>query len=627
MLQDIRNNFQGTMAKVIIVIICIPFVLFGVESIFSSGSSNKVAEVNGEAVTAQELNEAIYLRKRQLISQMGDNVDPEMLDDNRLMQPALESLVQRKLVLQAAENNGFAVSDVQLNQALRNTPEFQVDGKFSQERFHSLLNASGLSSSIFKRLYSSDMLVTQYSNGFINSGFVTDAEVDLNARFTHETRDIRYIQLTIEQAKKAISVTDEDIKAYYDENPDAFQSEAYVDAEYIELKLENFKQAVSDEAIKAAYEQELANLDTASSKIVSHILIEIDDDTSETQALARLNEVQQKLASGESFADLAQSYSEDLGSKEIGGLLGQLDEDAFPAAFVEAANTLSEGEVSEVIETDAGLHLIELTTVSKAEAPSFASRKDALAEELSLAEAEPKFWEAVETLKDVSFNAADLAEPAASVNVDVQTQMGVKRSSVDGLFANPDVISQLFSSSLTQEGMNSEVIELDASHVVVVRAKHFEPEKLMAFADVKDDAQALLVEQLASEKLVNDAEQYLTELKAGNDLESLAKANKLDWQLELAAKRTSTKTPREVITAAFKLPAAGSNQQAVAQTQLASGDVVIMSVNNVQQGKSESIQSFERQALKGFLARARAASALQSVQEQFKAESDIDYYR
>ena len=134
---------------------------------------------------------------------MGDNVDPAMLEDDKLSKPALESLVKRKLVLQSADDKGFAISDAQLNQAIRNTPDFQVDGQFSQERFQSLLIASGLSSSIFKRLYSTDLIVSQFSNGLINSGFVTDAEVDLNARFTHETRDIRYIQLTLDQAKKS----------------------------------------------------------------------------------------------------------------------------------------------------------------------------------------------------------------------------------------------------------------------------------------------------------------------------------------------------------------------------------------------------------------------------------------
>lgn len=627
MLQDIRKNFQGTFAKVIIAIICVPFVLFGVESLFSSGSGNKVAEVNGEAVTAQELNEAVYLRKRQLISQMGDNIDPTMLEEDQLIKPALESLVKRKLILQAAEEKGLAISDAQFNQAIRNTPDFQVDGKFSQERFQNLLNVSGLSSSIFKRLYSSDLLVNQYTNGVIGTGFVTDAEVDINARFTHETRDIRYIQLTLAKAKKGISASDDQVKAYYDENPSQFQSEESVVAEYIELNLEEYKTEATEEEIKAAYDEEVVNAKANSSKIVSHILIEVNDQVSETKAMERLAEVQTKLAAGESFAELAKANSDDLGSKEIGGLLGELDEAAFPEAFVAAAVILEEKQVSEIIETDAGLHLIELTEITEVDTPSFDARKKALAEELAMAKAEPKFWEEVENLKDVSFNAADLVEPARSVGKEINTTAEIKRSTVNGTFANADVLSQLFSPSLTNEGLNSEVVELDEERIIVFRVKTHSPQQLVEFNVVKAKAKNLLLTQLATEALTKNADSFIEQLKAGGDIEAIAKESKLDWQLELAAKRSSVKTPREIISAAFRLPAADKTQQAVSKTQLNNGDIAILSVNDVKEGSSTNIETYERQAVKGFLARARAASALQSIQSQFEDQSDIEYYR
>ena len=149
----------------------------------------------------------------------------------------------------------------------------------------------------------------------------------------------------------------------------------------------------------------------------------------------------------------------------------------------------------------------------------------------------------------------------------------------------------------------------------------------MAFDAVKAEAKDLLIAKLASKKLATDADKLLDLLKQGASVEEIAKANKLEWQLELSAKRTSTKTPREVITTAFRLPAAGLDKQAISSTSLNSGDVIIMAVNNVQEGKSKSIQSYERQALKGFLARARSAGSLQAMQSNFEDQSDIQYYR
>ena len=630
MLQDIRSNFRGTFAKVIIAIICIPFVLLGVESIFSSGTNNKTAEVNGEVIDAQELNEAIFLRKRQLIAQMGDNVDPEALDDSKLLRPALDSLVTRKLSLQMAENNDFTISDQQINAGIVEMADFQEDGKFSQDLFQNRLARAGISGSMFKRLYATDLLLGQFSLAVTKGGFISAAEVDVNTRFTHETRDVRYMRLISDKVKQELVISDGQIEAFYYENPDLFQSQPHVIVEYLELKQSEFVTEVSDEEVQAAFDQELADLQAQTKKVISHILIELNGD--KEAAMARIEAAKAKLAKGISFSDVAQEYSDDLGSKSQGGLLGPLDVENnssdFPQIFLDAANALEENQVSDTIETDSGLHLIELTEIQTADIPQFTNRKAALIKELQVAKAEPLYWAQVEELKDVSFNAPDLLEPAQSLNKEIQTTGVMTRKNASGIFANPDILAQIFSDELIEEGLNSDVIEISEGYSVVFRIKEYTPAQLLDFSAAKAQAKAQVLNAETDKALIAKATDIENALKQGGDVEVLAKKMGLNWELALDAKRSDEKLPRKVLQKAFTLPAAeGKSKRAIGQVRLNDGDYAVLAVNNVKLGSKDSLNAIETQAMQSYLDRVRASSVLRAMTQAYKQESDIEYYR
>lgn len=626
MLQDIRNNFQGTFAKVIIIIISIPFVIFGVESIFSTGPASSAAEVNGEKISEQQLSQAVTQYKRRLLSQMGDQFDPSMLEDAKLAKPVLDGLVEQKLLQQQAAEQGFAISKQQIQEQIRNLPSFQDDdGKFSQALFQQALAFSGLSDSAFVELIQAELLTNQYQRAWINTSFATDAELSVNARFTHETRDVRFIRLALEDIRGAINVTDEQIKAYYDANPQQFQSKETVAVEYLELKKAQFIKPVAEADLREAFEQELAAFDESETRTISHILLEVNDEQSKTQALEKMAELQQALNQGKAFAELAKEYSQDLGSKQIGGLLGPLNEEAFPAEFVEASKTLNKGgDVSEVVETDAGLHLIELTAINKTEAPTFESRKDALAQELSEANAQPEFALAVETLKDISFNAADLQEPAETLSLTVQSKAGIERVGIatDAIFSNMEVLGQLFSKELLEEKLNGEVIELTPEHAVVVRVAEHQPATLLAFDEVETQAKALLIDQEAKAELAEKSKNLMQKLEAGESVEQLAKANNLQWEVELAAKRVASKLPREILAKAFDVSLV--DDKAVAEVAVNAQDIVLVEVSNIQLGQLSDIQTAERDSLKRFIAMTGASAVVKSLTQRFKENAEID---
>ena len=612
------------MAKVIIVLISVPFVLVGAESLFGGGAQN-VAKINGQDITVQELEEQVFLQQRQLLSRMGDQIDPSILEANRLREQALQALLTRTMLLQYAEDNGMTIAEVELNRMIMQNPEFHVDGRFSRERYVSLLNSIGMTPGMYKRLYRTDLLRNQLASGIADTGFVTDAQMRLYTRLLHQTRDIRYIALDIEKARQQQSVTHDQARAFYEDNPQYFTSEEKVIVDYIELRLSDFYQDVSEQAIRAAYEDEISRIDETEQRQVSHILLQ-PDSKSRNEAFEKLESIRQRLKDGESFSDLARSYSEDTGSRNQGGFLGELVEDAFPPAFVEAARQLDEGEVSAVVETEAGLHLVRLEQLQRSEIPEFESRRETLAKELKEAEAVPRFWSAVEQLKDISFNAMDLSEPARQLAVEIKQSEPFTRQGGDGVFANSAVYRAAFSDPVLKDGFNSEVLELSDNHVLVMHLHQHQPQDVLPFAEVSAKAHDMLATKLASEQLQETAQALLAELQQGAEVDKLAREHDLDWQVLLSSRRQVSGKAAEIVDHAFTLPRPGDNQRAIDMLQLANGSFALITVDRVRDGNMAVVDSQELDSLREFFAQADAAQALEVLKDHIEQNARIRVY-
>ncbi len=196
MLQKIRDNVQGTLAKIIVAVIVIPFAVFGIDAFFTGGVP-EAARVNGEVITEPELAQNIELERRRLIGQMQDQVDASLLEESRLRSPVLESLIGRRLMLQVATRSGLRVGDTMLNQLIVENESFHEEGKFSQTRFRALLANNGMSPAQFKSLLREDLLVSQLMSGIETSEFVTGAELAGAARLTQQSLDARWLSASL----------------------------------------------------------------------------------------------------------------------------------------------------------------------------------------------------------------------------------------------------------------------------------------------------------------------------------------------------------------------------------------------------------------------------------------------
>ena len=358
MLQNIRDNSQGWIAKTIIGIIVMLLALTGFDAIFNAASNSRnAAEVNGEEISLDELNQAMNMQRRQLAQQLGGNFDPSMLDDKLVRESSLRALIDRALLLQGARDADFAFSEAALDQLILQTPEFAVDGVFNAARFDQVIQQMGYTRLQFRELLKQEMLIGQLRAGISGSGFVTDEQIEAFARLEQQTRDFATITVPAETA--AVDVSNDEAREYYEKNADSFRSPEQVVLEYLELNKESFfdQVEVSEEDIKDLYQQRIANL--AEQRRAAHILIETEGSDDAT-AKEKIDEVAKRLASGEDFSALAKELSQDPGSANEGGDLGFAGPGVYDPAFEEALYGLEEGQVSAPVRSDFGWHLIKL---------------------------------------------------------------------------------------------------------------------------------------------------------------------------------------------------------------------------------------------------------------------------
>lgn len=624
MLQNIRDNSQGWIAKTIIGVIIALLALTGFDAIFNATSNRQsAAEVNGEEISLDQLNEAMNLQRRQLQQQLGQDFDASLLDESLLRDAALKGLIERKLLLQGAEKAGFRFSQAAIDQLILQTPEFQVDGKFNADRFDQVIRQMNYSRLQFRQMLEQEMLIGQLRAGLAGSGFVTDAEVQAFARLEKQTRD--FATLTLKADPAAIQVSAEEIKAYYDGHADQFKSPEQVVVEYVELKKSAFFDQVEakEEDLQAQYQKEISNL--AEQRHAAHILVEVSDKLNEEQAKAKIDQVKQRLEKGEDFSALAKEFSDDSGSAADGGDLGFAGPGVYEPAFEESLYALKDGEVSAPVRTQYGWHLIKLLGVQAPEVPSFESLKPKLEQDLKAQQVEQRFVEVSKELEDAAFEASDLAQPAQELGLDVKTSAPFGREGGEGITANRQVLQAAFSTEVLEDGANSSAIELDPDTVVVLRVKeHKKPEQL-ELDKVSDSIRQHLVAEKAADAVKAKGEALMASLREGKTPIEQAQDGQA-WQVVEAATRSQEGVEPVLLQTLFRMPKpTAADKPEFAGVKLNNGDYVVIRLNGVNQSDAP-LSEQEKAMYSRFLASRSGQQDFSAFRRQLEEAAKIERF-
>ncbi len=622
MLQSIRDNSQGIIAKIIIGFIILTFALFGIDAFFRDGGVEGVAEVNGEEISQAELDYGIELQKRRIQQQLGESFDPSTLEDSMLKDSVLDSLVLRQLLKAKANELGLRIPEAVIDQIIVSNEAFHENGKFSAQRYENLIRSNGLLASDHRNQRRTELQLQQLASGFTEGAFTTDKDLNIVARLTQERRDVRFLTVPVEKDLSKIDVSDEELQEYYAEHKDEFQSKEQVQLEFVELRLQDLFEEVSEAEVKATYEREIAAFEASEEREVAHILLEVNDERSEKQAKQQLQNLAELLQQGADFAELAEQHSEDVGTVDFGGNLGFVKRGDLPVEFEQAAQELAIDAVSEPVVTEAGVHLIKLLDVKKDEAPDFASSKARITEDIQKAQAKPEFVESFEALADSVFGADDLSVAAAELDLKVQQTEFFDRSGGEGIAAKPKVLSLVFDNEFIESRQNSDVLELDDDRAIVVRVKTHKPAAPLKLAAVKDEIDANIRQNKANSAAQAKAKTLLQKIEGGESIAKVAKDNELEWQVETKLERNSLTLDQEIVNSAFEARTF-RNDVAIAQLQLADGSQVLMQVSNVQPGSVASLNSNERASIKGVLAQGQGSRELQAYFGQLRENADV----
>lgn len=617
MLQNIRDNSQGWIAKTIIGIIVMLLALTGFEAIFNTtGNSRNAAEVNGEEISLDDLNQAMNMQRRQLVQQLGGDFDASLLDDRLVREASLRGLIDQALLLQGAQKADFAFSDMALDQLILQTPEFAVDGVFNAARFDQFIQQLGYTRLQFRELLRREMVVGQLQAGIGASGFVTDEQIQNFARLEQQTRDFSIV--TVPADNTAVEISEQQAREYYEQNAERFRSPEQVVLDYIELNKESFfdRVDVSDEQVESLYQQRIANL--APQRRAAHILIEADS-SNDAEAKAKIEEIAQRLAAGEDFAALAKELSEDPGSANEGGDLGFAGPGVYDPDFEDALYGLAQDQVSAPVRTEFGWHLIKLLGVQSPEVPALESLKPELVRELKTQQVEQRFVEVSKQLEDYAFESSDLAQPAQELGLTVRTTEPFGREGGSGIASNRQVIQTAFSDEVLVDGANSGIIELDPDTAVVVRVKqHLQPE-VLPFDTVKEGILVQLQQEKAAEKASKEGERLLSALRDGAPAEA-------QWKTTEAASRNQEGVEPAVLQQVFRMPRPESGDKpSYGSVRLGNGDFVVIRLDGVSEPNVE-LSEQDKQSYRRFLASRSGQQDFAAYREMQHAEAKIETF-
>ena len=603
MLELIREKMQGVFATVIVIFFCAVFALWGVESLFNTNSGQvAIATVDGKDITEPELANAIQNLRQRYVQMLGEQVDPKFLNDSMLREPALNSLIGRKLLEKQAASMHMTIDQKTLERVIVSDPLFSRDGKsFDPEYYKEKLRGAGISAVSYQMQLRDQLILSQLQQGVSSSAFVTDKQVEDKARLELEKRSFSYIRFLLNDAMKTIKPNDQEVEQYYKEHQNDFLTDEKVTIEYLELDKSVLAKDIKleDADVKASYELEIANFKPVAERHAAHILIDVKDDGSEK---ATLETISKRLKAGDDFAVLAKKYSSDEGSAAQGGDVGFTTGATFVPEFEAALAALeNNGDVSEPVKTEFGYHFIKLLEQRTTSVPAYEQRKADLEKQLRQAKASTVFSEKLDQLSESTYSANDLAGPASELGLVVQKTAAFSRQGGLGIAGQQKVIDAAYSSELIDSGKNSQVIELSADKAVVLHVVDHNLPKVRELVDVKSDIINKLKSEQASVVLKDKVSGLAARLKAGEALKSIAANEKLDV-VSLADKgRTEAGVDAELLTAAFRLAKPNADSVVVDSIQMVNGDQALLQLTAVKEpdikADSPEFQSIKRRMM------------------------------
>jgi peptidyl-prolyl cis-trans isomerase D len=624
MLQVIRDKAQGWIAWAIVILISIPFALWGIQSYLGVGSEPVAATVNGAEITVRTLDNHYQRFRQQMREQLGAAYRPEFFDETRTRQQVLKRLIRDQLLMQVSDRMGLRAGSNMIQSSILNMTTFHKDGRFDQQTYERALRLQGLSPAAFEDRMRQALVSEQLSQAVQAGSFITQKELDESQRLMNQTREFSYFIVPVGDFKLSDEPTDDEINTYYQANQSAFISPEKVKVEYIELDAQTAGSTIDidEEMLQGYYEKNQDEFGQPEQRQASHILIQVAEDADQSvvdEAKAKIDTLADRLNNGEPFEELAKVNSQDSGSAASGGDLGFFGRGIMDPAFEAVAFSLKEGELSEPVRSSFGFHLIKLTGIKEGRVKPFEEAKAEVEAAYRKSEGERVYFEMAEQLADLSYEDPDSLEPAATaLELKIEKSDWVTREQGEGPFANPKVRTAAYSEDVLKEHNNSELIEIDGTRSLVLRVLDHQESSVLPLEEVKDQIVETLQQRKAQQQTQAEAEKRLAEVAAGKSFTDVAGSYAVTGPLTV--NRNDRQIPAGLSNALFRAekPADGGSTPGTAQ--LGGGDVAVYLLASVKEGEVHEGDQQQQQNLQRMLGR----DHYEMVLNDLEAHADIE---
>ncbi len=524
MFESIRNHKKYLMGFLMILIIP-SFVLFGIEgySRFNEGGE-RVAQVAGKDITQQEWD-AWHQRYADDLLASSPNLDRSLLDTEAVRYNSLRRLVDERLLALASQKDRLLTSDARLARQLQQDPVVaslrKPDGTLDMSQYRQLLSTQGMTPEMFESGLRAELSRRQVLQGVRASGFVSPSVSKAMGDAYFERREIQWLRLSPRDFESRVQVSDADVAEFYNANKNMFQSTEQADVEYLVLDLDAVASSITlaEADLKSYYEQNQARLAGGEQRRASHILLTVASGASaddKAQVKAKAQALREQLrATPARFAELARAESQDPGSARNGGDLDYFARGAMVKSFEDAAFALDKGQISDVVESEFGFHIIQVTDIKSPPKRSFESMRAELEPELKKQQAQRKFAEFAEQFSNLVYEQPDSLAPAADkLKLKVVSVKGLTREGQPGVLSNAKLLDALFASESVQKKRNTEAVEVGANQLVAARVAQYAPAATQPLESVAAQVRARLVAERAAALVKADGEAKLAAWRA-----------------------------------------------------------------------------------------------------------------
>ncbi|MFP4181117.1 MAG: SurA N-terminal domain-containing protein [Thiohalospira sp.] len=628
MLDAIRNRAQGWIAWVIVILITIPFALWGVQEYTDGGGAPAVAEVDGHSIDRQEFQRAFYQRQQQLQEALGEDMAEAGFDEKTIRRQVIEGMVEERLLLEALRDAGYTIGDRELASRIRAVRAFQEGGDFSPERYEQALSSQGMQPGQFEDRIRQDLLVQQLRAGVEETALATPRQVEDYIALWRQQREVGWLRVPLSDFADPDAVSESAVREHYEAHPERYRTPEEVRIAYVELNLDRVAESmeVDEEALREEYEERKDEFGEPERRRARHILFTAQGSGDEgwEEAREEAEEVLAKLEEDSEFEELAREHSEDRATAEEGGDLGWFARDDLDTAVTDAAFSLEPGEVAGPVRSEFGYHLIRLEEVEESDIPPFEEVREELERSLREGRAERRFVEATEELANLAYEHADTLQPAADrLDLEIREAGPFSREGTEeGLGAREEVVEAAFEGEVLDERYNSALLELEDDRAVVLRVREHQPAERRPLEEVSDEIRETLARDRAAEAAEERAKELREKLASGTEPESLS-----GWQGNQRVGRRSEEFPDAVSRAAFRMARPGEEASFDTAT-LDNGDRAVIGVFDVIPGDPEDVDAEERQRIQRQLveanARAEFAGIVGLLREQAEVTINLD---